>query len=39
MILSSRCRDRTSIVLGSFLLPTRPVTIPDHVARALGWGW
>src|SRR3954468_18396790 len=36
MILSSRCRDRTSIVLGSFLLPTRAVTIPDHDARALG---
>src|SRR3954452_13306162 len=36
MILSSRCRDRTSIVLGSFLLPTWPVTIPDHVARARG---
>src|SRR3954470_7845053 len=36
MILSSRCRDRTSI-FGSFLLPTRPVTVPDHVARALGY--
>src|SRR6187402_624272 len=36
MILSSRCRDRTSIS-GSFLLPTRPVTVPDHVARALGY--
>jgi hypothetical protein len=36
MMLSSRCRDRTSIS-GSFLLPTRPVTVPDHVARALGY--
>src|SRR3954451_24441782 len=36
MILSSRCRDRTSIVNGSFLLPARPATIPDHVAHALG---
>ena len=24
-------------LLGSFLLPTRPVTVPDHVARALGY--
>src|SRR5262249_28628992 len=36
MILSSRCRDRTSIVFGSFLLPARPATVPDHAARALG---
>src|SRR5689334_13500636 len=36
MILSSRCRDRTSIVNGSFLLPARPATIPDHAAHALG---
>src|SRR5919202_7110562 len=36
MILSSRCRDRTSIVYGSFLLPARPATIPDHAARARG---
>jgi hypothetical protein len=34
MILSSRCRDRTSIVFGSFLLPARPATIPDHAAHA-----
>src|SRR5579883_1112806 len=45
MILSSRCRDRTSIVFGSFLLPARPATIPDHAAYArgdhdgVGWGW
>src|SRR6516165_10831576 len=36
MILSSRCRDRTSIVFGSFLLPARPATIPEHGAHALG---
>jgi hypothetical protein len=31
MILSSRCRERTSIVNGSFLLPSRPATVPGHM--------
>src|SRR5271170_3880407 len=34
MILSSRCRDRTSIVYGSFLLPARPAAAPGERARA-----
>src|SRR5262249_44505215 len=36
MILSSRCRDRTSIVFGSFLLPARPATLPARAAYAHG---
>src|SRR5436305_5461743 len=36
MILSSRCRDRTSIVLGSFLLPAKHATNPHNAAHAHG---